>query len=427
MKSALVLGGGGSKGAYEIGVWQALRECGVSFDLVCGTSIGALIGTMIVQDQYDECRELWEHLSASDVIANGVNLDFDLELLMGQKGKYKTVLQGYVTHKGADISPFEHLVAQMFDAPRFFGSPIDFACMSVNASRLHPHAFTKGEMRCMQDPCEALLASAACFPAFPMRKVKGDNYIDGGYYDNVPIRLARSLGAEKIIAVDLKSVGTKKLVTPQADVLYIEPYVDLGSFLLFDQERIRRNIRLGYLDAMKKMGRMHGYLYSFAMDELDEIHRFEEGFAQFLEHFAIPFAHERIAELYHSMLDRQLNEVIRDFAEYDHPYLRMLELSAFLFELNDTYVYSFASFLQALRNQVVDYVPSYEQLFDESKGTAQIMDFIKDFSIRDLVYYVFRRISLQDEKTTNFLRLLAIVKPNCLLLALILVYVQDDL
>ena len=40
MKRALVLGGGGSKGAYELGVWRALDELGISFDIVTGTSIG---------------------------------------------------------------------------------------------------------------------------------------------------------------------------------------------------------------------------------------------------------------------------------------------------------------------------------------------------------------------------------------------------
>ena len=54
MKRALVLGGGGSKGAYELGVWRALDELGISFDIVTGTSIGAMIGAMYVQKQYEE-------------------------------------------------------------------------------------------------------------------------------------------------------------------------------------------------------------------------------------------------------------------------------------------------------------------------------------------------------------------------------------
>ena len=85
MKRALVLGGGGSKGAYELGVWRALDELGISFDIVTGTSIGAMIGAMYVQKQFERCLGLWEQLSVDDIIANGVNLDMDIELLMSCK------------------------------------------------------------------------------------------------------------------------------------------------------------------------------------------------------------------------------------------------------------------------------------------------------------------------------------------------------
>ena len=47
MKRALVFGGGGSKGAYEIGVWKALDALGQTFDIVTGTSIGSMIGVFI--------------------------------------------------------------------------------------------------------------------------------------------------------------------------------------------------------------------------------------------------------------------------------------------------------------------------------------------------------------------------------------------
>lgn len=424
MKQALVLGGGGSKGAYEIGVWKALRECGITFDLVCGTSIGALIGTMVVQDQYEECCKLWDTIRVEHVIANGINLDFDLELMMSQKGKYKTIVQGYMEHKGADITPFEEMIDRLFDEKRFFSSNIDFACMSVNVSRMRPHAFTKGEMRCAVDPRDALLASAACFPAFPMRKIRGENYIDGGYYDNVPIRLARSLGAKRIIAVDLKSVGTKKIWQPQSDVLYIEPYVTLGSFLLFDHRRIKRNMRLGYLDAMKKLGHNIGYIYTFSQKDQKYIDRWEEGFEAFYERFSIPFRHQKIAELYHSLLARQLSSSIQEYADYDHPYLRILELCAFVFELSDERIYSLERFLHTLIETVEAYTPSYDKLFDEKKTPAQIMEFIKDFSMRDLIYYIYDKLSRTDETTTNTLKLLAIGKSDCFLLSEMLLYVR---
>ena len=47
-KTALVLAGGGARGAYEAGVWQALTELGVEFDMVCGTSVGAINAAMQV-------------------------------------------------------------------------------------------------------------------------------------------------------------------------------------------------------------------------------------------------------------------------------------------------------------------------------------------------------------------------------------------
>ena len=49
MNRALVLSGGGSRGAYEIGAWQALEELGVKFDGVYGTSIGAMNAALVAQ------------------------------------------------------------------------------------------------------------------------------------------------------------------------------------------------------------------------------------------------------------------------------------------------------------------------------------------------------------------------------------------
>ena len=46
---AVVLSGGGSKGAYQIGVWKALRQLNIKYEIVAGTSVGALNGAMMVQ------------------------------------------------------------------------------------------------------------------------------------------------------------------------------------------------------------------------------------------------------------------------------------------------------------------------------------------------------------------------------------------
>ena len=67
-KTAVVLAGGGSRGAYQIGVWKAMRELHIDYQLVAGTSVGALNGALMVQQEYDKALQVWElsliHISA---------------------------------------------------------------------------------------------------------------------------------------------------------------------------------------------------------------------------------------------------------------------------------------------------------------------------------------------------------------------------
>lgn len=65
-KTAVVLAGGGSRGAYQIGVWKALREMGIEYQLVTGTSVGALNGALMVQGDYEKALSVWENLSFQD-------------------------------------------------------------------------------------------------------------------------------------------------------------------------------------------------------------------------------------------------------------------------------------------------------------------------------------------------------------------------
>ena len=61
-KNAFVLSGGGSRGAYELGVWQALRELGIPIHIAAGTSVGALNGAMVAQDDFEGAVRLWNEL-----------------------------------------------------------------------------------------------------------------------------------------------------------------------------------------------------------------------------------------------------------------------------------------------------------------------------------------------------------------------------
>ena len=67
-KTAVVLAGGGSRGAYQIGVWRAMKELGISWDIVTGASVGALNGALMVQGDYDVAQSLWENITSKEVM-----------------------------------------------------------------------------------------------------------------------------------------------------------------------------------------------------------------------------------------------------------------------------------------------------------------------------------------------------------------------
>lgn len=426
MKTALVLGGGGSKGAYEIGVWKALKELGQTFDIVTGTSIGALIGAMVVQDDYEKCYELWKDLSVDQVIASGVNLDLDIELLMSQKDHYKTLLGSYFNNKGADISPFIIMITKMLDSDKFFNSTIDYGCMCVNISKMSPAPKLKKDMT-KENLADFLLASASCFPAFPLKKIEDDYYVDGGYYDNVPINLAKSMGAEKVIAVDLKSVGRNVVKTPQKNLIYIEPMVPLGSFLMFDAELIKRNIQIGYQDAMKKFKKYLGYVYTFYLVDKNIILSFEKSFANFLKELAFSIRQPHINRLYQNVFNHQLKGTMKPYEMTKYKYLRILESCDFVFAMDYVKVYEFKSYIDELISLVNAYNPTYDVLFEKGLTMKQIGKELMKFSQKDIIYYFYRHLNKKQDDENQMLQYLAILSMDEFMMALVLHYVYQEI
>ena len=59
----LVLSGGGTRGAFQIGVWKALRKLHIKYDIITGTSVGALNGALMVQNNYHKAINLWKKVN----------------------------------------------------------------------------------------------------------------------------------------------------------------------------------------------------------------------------------------------------------------------------------------------------------------------------------------------------------------------------
>ena len=225
MKLGVVLSGGGSKGAYEIGVWKALRKLNVKYDIVTGTSVGALNAALMTQKTFHSALNLWQNLEFEDVLDETIDTS--------KKGNVLKAYAKGIRNGGMKINKLENTVEEALNLKKIYRSNIDMGIVTVKASNLKPILLTKKDIDPL-DMKDYLIASASCYPAFKKKNIDNIEYIDGGVFDNLPINLAISMGAEEIIAVDLKEVGIKRRVKNQnIKITTISPRNNIGSFLLF--------------------------------------------------------------------------------------------------------------------------------------------------------------------------------------------------
>ena len=78
MKIGLALAGGGSLGAYQVGILKYLKEKNWHFDVVTGTSVGAINGALVVTDDIEELEKLWLEISNDKIMLNGMDLNKEL-------------------------------------------------------------------------------------------------------------------------------------------------------------------------------------------------------------------------------------------------------------------------------------------------------------------------------------------------------------
>ncbi|MEG1447930.1 MAG: patatin-like phospholipase family protein [Oscillospiraceae bacterium] len=268
-KLGIVLAGGGTRGAYQMGFWKAIRELGVEFDIVTGTSIGSLNGALMAQDAYDACLDLWENISLDFAIKTYDAKRFT-HIKDPRKKNFAQLALNIVKNKGADVLPMEENLERMVDEEKIRNSEIDFGLVAVEFPSMKPYELPINEIP-NGKLTKYLMASASCYPAFPVTEIDAVKFVDGGFYDNLPISLAVKMGATDVIAVDLKSIGQKrKFFDRNVNVSYIKSYWDLGSFLDFDKTVSKRNIVLGYNDTMKFFGKYDGNIYTFPKGNMEQ-------------------------------------------------------------------------------------------------------------------------------------------------------------
>ena len=259
-KTALVLSGGGSRGAYQIGVWEALSELDVTIDMVFGTSVGSINGAMVVKGDLELSRKLWQQME-TDMI-------FDIETSGLPSEDAWAYAKEIVLRGGAGTSGLGRLLREYIDEDRVRNAAADYGLVTVEFPSLEGHFLYKSDIPYGR-LADYIMASASCFPAAQKYVIGDREFIDGGYRDNLPVEMALDRGATSIIAVDLHAAGivrhsaVRKAKEVPDGFHMIESPLDLGNFLIFDKLNTGRIMRLGYLDTMREFGVYEGERYTF--------------------------------------------------------------------------------------------------------------------------------------------------------------------
>ena len=248
MKTALVLAGGGSRGAYEVGVWQALNELGIKIDIVTGTSIGSMNATLIAAGKFKQARRLWLTLETAEV--------FD----------YKHAIE----NKGIKFTSVKDIMADCISEDDVRNSDIDLGIVTVEIPSMKAHHLWKEDI-----PKGGLLdyvfASCSCFPFVVPYEIDGKSFVDGGFDDTMPIGMALSKKPDRVIAVNLACSGKyrKSDIKKAGDrLILIESAWNLGNFAVFNPEHSEDIMRLGYLDTMKAFGVFTGRKFTFLRGQI---------------------------------------------------------------------------------------------------------------------------------------------------------------
>lgn len=268
MKKAVVLSGGGAYGAYQVGVWKALKKLNIKYDIVTGTSVGSINGALMVQGDYRKATKIWKNMSFSSLFNE--ELENDVSTISGKKELLAMFAKNLVTNGGVDAGKLEAQVDKYFDSKKFYSSKTEYGLVTVKLPTLKPIKITKDKLPAAKAK-DYIVASATCFPAFQAKEIDKHLYIDGGYRDHLPLELAVSMGATDIIAVDVMGFSKKEIEKHKNDkIVYISPKNNLGSFFGFSESQAEFNMLLGYNDTMKIYGKLEGNKYTFKPTHLQK-------------------------------------------------------------------------------------------------------------------------------------------------------------
>ncbi len=241
---AVVLAGGGAKGVAHVAALKAIEEAGIPIDLVVGTSIGSIIGAFYCTGYSpDTLKQIIQGTDWIKLITDNPDYkikktlsgkkddeSYVLRYLLDPSRKFSTTRKGGLLGGTNVMQFFREITRFLPDTLDFEDMPVPFACIGTEAINGSKKVFTNGNL------ATCIRASMAIPTAFTPVTIDSVVYVDGGVVDNYPVDVARELGADIVIGIDLVVQLTDEQLTNSAiDIL-------MNCIDLYSREQYKRNI-----------------------------------------------------------------------------------------------------------------------------------------------------------------------------------------
>jgi NTE family protein len=203
---AFVLGGGGHRGAFEVGMLKALAERAIAPDVILGTSIGAVNGATIARDPSIEgvarLERAWVNVNFNDVFPGGL-----------WSRARSALRQRTYLHANDD---FRAWLTGILGDGTFGELTVPFQCVAACIEDASERWFSSGSL------VDAVLASSAVPGLLPPVEIDGKHFVDGGVVNSIPISRAYELGATTIYVLHVGHVDdTLEVPTAPWDVAVV--------------------------------------------------------------------------------------------------------------------------------------------------------------------------------------------------------------
>ncbi len=355
-KYGLSLAGGGFKGSYQAGVIQALHDEGYEFSAIVGTSVGALNGVLVAQGDFDKMKAMWHSEESKYVFGldsqsdkQGENNDTERAIKLNLNDinifEIGKKIFDFAQSKGIDSQILMDMIKRDSDEKSLREKDAKFGLVAINLTDKKVEEIMLDEMP--EGQLADYLLATAFLPVFKKRKLHGKYYLDGGYINNTPTNMLVERGYKDIIEIRLSNKDKVKRFN--ANVTTLLPTEDLGQSIIYNQDKIANNYKLGYFEGLRFAKNAHGYKY------LIEGEKTESFFvSKFLELEAnIIFEYDIDMEKYESIEKAIISELVYDLAKkldlkksfsYEKLYISIIEYAANYLEIERFKPYKFDEF-----------------------------------------------------------------------------------